>query len=266
MSFRTIEISDPRFECEGLRLVTVKSSNLGHRADISVYIPAGNIPSDVAVVILLHGVYGSHWAWSLKAGAHKTLQRMVEAGEIPPFILAMPSDGLWGDGSGYLCRGEVDYEAWITEDVPSAIRETVPKTTEKSPIFIAGLSMGGYGALRLGIKYPNIFQAASGHSSITRYEEMAAFVEEDIRLFAPAITEDHSVLETIKGRRDQLIPFRFDCGTEDPLLEGNRQLHQELTKLEVEHIYEEFPGGHEWTYWEKHLERTLRFFGEMNQR
>src|SRR5690242_3048882 len=103
VTFRTVEVSDPRFERDDLRLVTVKSAALGQRADVTVHATAAaRAAADVPLVILLHGVYGSHWAWTHSGGAHLTSGRLEAAGEMPPLVLAMPSDGLWGDGSAYL--------------------------------------------------------------------------------------------------------------------------------------------------------------------
>ena len=56
--------------------------------------------------------------------------------------------------------------------------------------------------------------------------------------------------------------MRFDCGTEDSLLEANRELHFCLQAAGVPHEYSEFPGGHTWDYWERHLEDSLRFFAK----
>lgn len=256
--FRTIEISDARFESLGLRSVTVKSASLGGRGDLTVWAPPeGGV---AGLVILLHGVYGSHWAWSMKGGAHQTAARMVVAGGIPPLALAMPSDGLWGDGSGYLRHGGRDFERWIVEEVPEAARLAVPALAARAPRFIAGLSMGGYGALRLACRYPGAFVAASGHSSITRFEQLASFVEEPLAGYGVG-DGDRSVLEAALANRDSLPALRFDCGTEDPLIGPNRELHRELDAAGIPHTYREYPGGHEWPYWEKHLEETLRFFG-----
>ena len=69
--FRRIEISEPQYESEGLRHVTVKSAALGRRADVTLWIP-DKTTGPVPLVILLHGVYGSHWAWAGKGGAHRT--------------------------------------------------------------------------------------------------------------------------------------------------------------------------------------------------
>jgi putative tributyrin esterase len=254
--FRTIQFSDPRFEHEGLRYVTVKTPNLRGRGDITFWSPEGVSDAEpLPLVILLHGVYGSHWAWSLRGGVHRTANRLIRAGQLPPLRLAMPSDGLWGDGSGYLPHNGHHFDNWIVDDVPTACPGAV------SDLFVAGLSMGGYGALRLGAMYPDRFRAVSGLSSITKLEQMAAFVEEPLTDYRQPDSAEESVLELMLRNRDQLPPIRFDCGTEDALLGANRTLHTGLTDAGIPHDYAEFSGGHEWPYWETHIEDTLLFFG-----
>lgn len=263
VEFRTFEISAPPFEADGLRFVTVKSAALQARADLTLHIPRDvEALSDVPLVILLHGVYGSHWAWALKGGAHRTAARLAAAGEIPPLVLAMPSDGLWGDGSGYLPHRGQDFERWIVHEVPVAAQRATSAVTERSPVFIAGLSMGGFGALRLAGKFPDRFAGASGHSSITEFAQMSRFVEERLGSYL-ALEEDQSVLRTLLTHRDRLPPLRFDCGTSDPLLAENRALHAALEAHGIPHGYEEFSGGHEWSYWEAHLADSLRFFAKV---
>ncbi len=257
--FRTIEISDPRFEAEGLRWVTVKSAALRQRADMTLFVPDLAAAADLPVVILLHGVYGSHWAWAFKAGAHRIARRLIQEGQIPPVALAMPSDGLWGDGSGYLKHPTQDYEKWIIEEVPAAVRQAVPAVSERSPWFISGLSMGGFGALRLGAKFPGKFRAIGAHSPITKFEQHSWFVEEKLELYH-CPPEDQSVIETMLSNRDRLPPCRFDCGTKDPLLQLSRDLSEQMKKAEIPHEYAEFPGGHEWPYWEARLPDMLLFF------
>lgn len=254
MSFRTIE-SSPRLP-QGLSFVTVKSAALGQRADLTLWSPPGTEPgAAMPLVILLHGVYGSHWAWALKGNAHLTAQRLIDSGTIPPMRLAMPSDGLWGDGSGYVAHATgQDFERWIVEEVPDAAGHV-----GGAPIFIAGLSMGGFGALRLAGKYPQRFAASAGHSSITEAQQFDALMTEN-RAGWSAAPQDRSVLAALTHAAASLPALRFDCGLDDPFLAANRSLHQSLAAAGIAHDYAEHPGGHDWPYWSRHLEDTLRFF------
>jgi len=258
--FHTTELSDPRFETDNLRFLTVKTPNLKGRGDICIFVPKGATATDLPLVVLLHGVYGSAWVWAMKAGAHHTAARMIANGEIAPCILVMPSDGLWGDGSGYLPHGGYHFEKWIVEDVIDAVRGNIPQAQSSEVTYISGLSMGGYGALRLAAAYPEVFRAVSGHSSITNLATLAPFVEEDSSVYQQTERYQENVIDLLLKNREHLPPIRFDCGREDDLLEANRTLHQQLTDAGVSHVYEEFDGGHEWTYWETHLVDTLRFF------
>jgi len=259
-SFRTVELSDPRFERDGLRLVTVKSPSLRRRADISIWRPELSQKDRCqALVILLHGVYGSHWSWVLKGGVHQIAAGLIARGEIPPMVLAMPSDGLWGDGSGYVPQTEADYERWIIDEVPAAARLAVEGLSPSTPLFLAGLSMGGFGALRIGAKYRKACAGMSGHSSVTRIRDLDDFIIES-RGGWSRDADDESVMGAMVGGRGTLPPFRFDCGTEDPLLSANRKLHRELETAGIFHRYDEFPGGHDWGYWNKHVADSLKFF------
>ncbi|MEM1107843.1 MAG: alpha/beta hydrolase-fold protein [Planctomycetota bacterium] len=261
--FRTIEVSDPPYESANLRTITVKTPNLVGRGDISVFVPKGaqEAGKPLPLVTLLHGVYGSHWVWSQKAGVHLNAQRLIDAGELPPMLIAMPSDGLMFDGSAYLPHNGKRFDAWIVDDVPDAVIEAGLPTSADSPRFIAGLSMGGYGALRLGAAHPERFAAFAGHSSITDFGQMKIFVEEDDSVYGQAGPE-RSVLKTLIANRDKLPPFRFDCGRSDELIEHNRELHRGLVAAGITHTYEEFAGGHEWSYWTEHVLTSLLFFAE----
>ena len=258
--FRTTELAPLPSEAGLLQAMTVKSPALAARADLTIYVPdQAKGLAEVPVVMLLHGVYGSHWCWSLKGEAHLTLQAMIDAGDCGPMILAMPSDGLWGDGSAYLRHGDQDFEKWIVEDVPQAVAEATGNPVG-APHFIAGLSMGGFGALRLGAKYPERFAGFAGHSSITDVAQMPLFVEEDVADYQKAPAMDQSVLKTILKDPASLRAFRFDCGVDDLLIEHNRALAKALEEAGVEFEYREFPGEHEWPYWVEHLRETLAFF------
>ncbi len=258
-TFHSLEVSDPGLEWAGLRMATVKSRHLKGRGDMTLHVPkAAQGCRDVPIVLLLHGIYGSHWGWALRGAAHETNERLSRGGTTPPFVLAMPSDGLWGDGSLYASHGGRDYARWIVEDVPAVVREVVPETSAVSQVFIAGLSMGGFAALRLGAAFPNVFAGMSGHSAVTDLAQLVGRVEEDLTALGIPSTEGN-LFRALRGA-PSLPPFRFDCGQSDGLIEANRILHRELSDAGVDHDYEEFPGTHDWDYWRQRLEGTLRFF------
>lgn len=258
--YSKIEWSDPRFEPDHLRFLTFQSPALGGRGDVALFIPEGENLQSLPLVVLMHGVYCSHWSWAMKGGAHLTAADMIAAGEIPPMVIAMPSDGLWAEGSCYLPHEEANYESWIVDDVVGCVRQELSLLTDASPVFIAGLSMGGYGALRLGAKYPGRFSGISAHSSVTRMHDIERLVAHRPLPFRLEHPEEWDILYWMRHKREELPKIRFDCGLDDALLEGNRNLHRELDALGVKHVYEEFPGGHKWPYWAEHLRDTLAFF------
>ena len=260
--FRTVRISDPRFESDHLRFITVKSEHLKGRGNICVFVPPNIDVDDLPIVILLHGVYGSALSWSQQAGAHRTAHQLIKAGQIAPMIIAMPSDGLWGDGSAYLPHATKNFEKWISEDVPDVIRMHIPQAANSTTLFISGLSMGGFGSLTIGAKHPDKFKAIAAHSAITSLKQMGLFVEEPISAFRQKNPIHEEVFLTLQAHQSTLPPLRFDCGKEDLLIAPNRLLHEQLLAHTIPHLYEEFEGAHEWSYWEAHLKDSLLFFNQ----
>ncbi len=262
--FRTTKISNPKFELGGIRHLTCKSPSLHKRVDTSVFIPdEARSKSDVPVIVLLHGVYGSHFSWNMGAGAYQTLQHMIREEKIGSFILVTPSDGLWGDGSGYVDHGVENYQAWIGEELPQLIEQEIDEVSLKSRFYIGGLSMGGWGAFWIGLQYDR-YKAISAHSAITHIDEMTQFVEEDWSLWQElnGITS----IDALIAIKTELPPIRFDCGTSDMLINGNRDLHLYLTKQNIDHQYEELEGSHEWPYWERNVHKSFEFFNKIELR
>jgi len=176
-------------------------------------------------------------------------------------LLVAPSDGLYGEGSGYLAHSDRDFETWIMRDVLDVVRE-LPGTADDSELFVTGLSMGGYGALRLGAKYPDTFSGISAHSPITSIEELQKVIS--FPFPSQGINAGEAdILEWVKSHREHLPPIRFDCGISDSLLLCARSLHESLTASLVPHRFYEFAGGHNWDYWRQHFEDSLLFFEEI---
>jgi S-formylglutathione hydrolase FrmB len=215
-------------------------------------------------VILLHGVYGSHRVWTQLGGAHIVYDKLRKQG-LNEFVIVMPSDGGHKEGSGYLPLQDANYEKWIVEDVITTIQTHMPQCSINSKVYISGLSMGGYGALRLGAKYPHLFAGISAHSSITKLDDFTHFVDEDTlqSLHQHRDKYEADVYKGITANQDLLPPFRFDCGKSDVLYESNIALVNKLQSLGISYQFDTFRGEHEWGYWHKHLEDTLQFFASI---
>ncbi len=192
--------------------------------------------------------------WALNGGAHRILARLVADGRVRPMVLAMPSDGMWGMGSGYIPRGSEDAEAWVRDEVP-AIARLLHDGAGDAGVCIGGLSMGGWGALRLAAKHPQRYVAAAGTSTVTTIARLTEVTGDPY----PVAAGEETLAEMLR-RAPAHVPMRLDCGTSDDLIEENRSLHRELTDAGIEHTYEEFDGAHEWNYWSARLPAMLEFF------
>lgn len=262
--FPTLEVSDAALAPPGFTFCTVRSPALGRRADV-VFYNADCASADVPVIILLHGVYGSAWSWALQGGAHRVYERLRAAGAIGDFALVMPSDGLAGDGSGYLNRAAGRFDDWIAGEVVALARSGIAQMSDASRVFIAGLSMGGYGALRLAALHPGTFAAASAHSPICEAADFRYFTSEDpfADTVDPAIPA--SLAELIAAPGKAVPPIRFDCGDADVLRPSVERLSGRLAQAGVAHRYERMSGGHDWNYWSNAFARTLVFFDEFGR-
>jgi len=249
----------------GVRLLTFYSPALRRRGDVTMYLPPGARDRPLPLLILMHGVYGSHWNWWVLGDLPRTVNEMLAAGEIGELAVAMPSDGLWGDGSGYVLHKDMDAESWIMSDVPACVQQLFPHVRCET-MYLAGLSMGGYGALRLGAKFAGRVAGISAHSAVTNLRDLSLHVREPLGDYLAAGKRDTDVLRWMRCNRGHLPPIRFDCGTEDSLLVSNRALHEALLQSKIPHEYEEHPGGHDWAYWKHHVRSTLRFVSDQERR
>jgi enterochelin esterase-like enzyme len=254
----------PAVDGHGTRMMTVYSPALGRRADITLCVPEAGAADRLPLLILLHGVHGSHWNWWALGGLAENLRDLRAERDSYRFVIAMPSDGHWGAGTAYVPHRSFNAEEWIMEDVPQAVKSVLPNV-DTTRLYLAGLSMGGYGTIRLGMKYADRVAGVSAHSSVTFIEQLQDFVQEPIREYLWSGAENVNIMHWARLSRGQIPPLRFDCGKEDSLLPGNRALHEALIKSGIEHVYEEFEGGHTWDYWRTNLLRTLRFMSTIER-
>jgi len=206
-------------------VVTVEFSSraLDRVSTYTAFVPQMEQPP-FAVLYQLHGMSDDHRAWLYKSN----LLRIVEG---LPLVVVMPSgeNSYWVDA----------WEKLVVEDVAAHVSRTFRVRNERAAI--GGLSMGGYGAIRLGLKYPDRFASIFAHSS--RLPESGD--DYDVEFLAAKI--DHKKVPALA----------FDCGVDDHLIEDSRRFHARLDALGVAHQYREHPGAHTWDYWNEHVREAV---------
>ncbi|MCG5053072.1 MAG: alpha/beta fold hydrolase [Myxococcales bacterium] len=241
----------------GLRFVSVETTALGGRGQACFFVPDAERP--LPLVILLHGAYGSCWDWATRGGVHVAAARAMGRGALPPMVLAMPGDGGAGASTGYFRQEHADFEAWVMDELESLCAFICPQVrgTER---FIAGYSMGGFGALRLAAKYEGHWNAVAAHSSVTALSDLPPFLDAASCAPMPLDPRDADVWPWLEAAGPRLPPLRFDCGRDDPLLAANRALSDKLRVTRIPHTFEVHPGGHDFDYWSERIPDTLSFF------
>lgn len=215
------------------------------------------------VLYLLHGLSDDHTIWLRRT----RLEMYVSAA---PLIVVMPDGyrGFYTDNEQGPAFGR-----YIGEELIDTVDRYFPTIRKREGRAIGGLSMGGYGALRTALTYPEKFASANSHSGAVMMgsrswdlKEHRLPVGEMQRVFGkePAGTR-HDLLHLAREvQRKRKLPKLFlDCGTEDFLLEDNREFHTRLKSLRVPHAYTEHPGAHNWDYWDLHIRDALAFHADV---
>jgi S-formylglutathione hydrolase FrmB len=125
--------------------------------------------------------------------------------------------------------------------------------------------MGGFGAVKLGLKHPRLFASVHSHSGVFGLlrdpAESKRLSPEFTRIFGKDPKDGPEDPYHLAGAADpkRLSSLRLDCGDEDPFLEQNRAFHEHLRTLDIPHEYHEPPGSHSWGYWDQQVRQALDF-------
>jgi putative tributyrin esterase len=218
--------------------------------------------SDFGVLWLLHGLSDDHTIWLRRTS--------IESYAAPKGLaVVMPAAGrsFYQD-----MAGGARYWTFLTEELPALCRRWFPLSPAREDNFVAGLSMGGYGALRMGLARPDRYAAVASLSGALDLSRRLRDVGKEgsrisrtewIDIFGPALSaEDTDADLWSLARRvassSGLKPAIFlTCGTDDELLKDSRDFREHLESVHYACTYEEHPGAHEWGYWDRHIQRVL---------
>ena len=252
--------------------VRFESRLVGRALPYNVVLPAGykrreSRPTRYPVLYLLHGLTGHYDNWVEKT-------KLVEYAARYDLIVVTPegNDGWYTDSAGAPADRYESY--FIQELIPDVGRRyrTLPGREGRA---VAGLSMGGYGALKFGVKYPDKFALAASMSGVvgaaswrTPDELPRGLIRESIlqtlgSADSPVKAQNDlfKLVGELSPERAKGLPFLYlDCGTEDGLrlLPTNLALADLLVARKIPHEYRQLPGEHDWAYWDRQVQEVLR--------
>ncbi|MGH4038831.1 MAG: alpha/beta hydrolase [Sphaerochaeta sp.] len=246
------------------RLVTFKAIIPGDELDFQKQLYSNEFKRDVKTLYLLHGSEGDCSDYLYKTNILQLATQMNLA-------VIMPS----GENSWYVNKEQdtARFKTFIGTELVDYVQSTFSLSTKKEDNFIGGHSMGGYGALCIGLTYPERFSKIFGMSP--------ALVINDITSKGTLRTNEelkgfHYIFDSLDGLRDtnknpeNLIQSNMlyaipqpkvfiCCGKDDFLIEMNRDFEKVLKKSDIDYIYKETEGIHDWNYWSKWLEPSLKW-------
>lgn len=245
-----------------------KSSLLGKAVAMNIILPQQNWqPGEklemkrFPAVYLLHGLSDDFSAWS----RYSSIERYANAYNI---AVVMPDAGrsFYTDAvNGF------KYWTFISEELPALVQSMFPVSCRREENFAAGLSMGGYGALKLGLRCPEKFAAVAALSAVVDIQnrwkaaESASWAPELVNIFGSPemVAPSGNDLWTLaqQSQPGTLPRILSICGSEDFMIEDNRRFNTRMHSLKhIEFHSYEFPGTHNWEFWDRHIRHALEFF------
>jgi putative tributyrin esterase len=235
--------------------VTFHSVSLDRDMPYRVVLPV-NIPGNkkLPVLYLLHGGGGGYRDWS----NYSNVAQFAERG----LILVMPE----GNSSYYVNaaeRPEDRYEDYVTRDLVADVENKFPAATGRANRAIAGISMGGFGAIVLSLKHPELFAFAGGLSSAIDVPSRPFSIKrvgqyrQHRAIFGPwgsQIRHDNDPYILARSVDSVATPYLFlACGEQEGLLPANKRFAAILKTRDFHYEFQSGPGGHDWNQWDRRL-------------
>ncbi len=206
---------------------------------------------------LLHGLSDDHTIWMRRTSIERYAQKYG-------ICVVMP----FGGRSFYTdMKHGGKYYTYIAKELPRLMQEFFNISPKREDNFIAGLSMGGYGAIKVALKECDSFCAAAGISSVADIKEATQLFPDALRLaFGDELlvpeSEDLFVLAQEQNENPMKPRIYMGVGTEDFLYEGNRKLKEKFESLDYDYTYKESEGTHSWEFWDEYIQYVLKWMFE----
>ncbi len=250
----------------------LSSKLMGREMPYRVVLPAGYTDAKAAgrhpVIYLLHGLTGHFSNWTDRT-------KIEEYALTSDFIIVTP-EGNNGWYTDSISTPADKYESYIIQELIPEIEKKYRTLADREHRVLAGLSMGGYGSLKFGLKYPSMFwlvgsfsgalgaptyPIAPGVSGNTFQGIVASSLSS---AYGPADSETRktndifALVRSLTPEKIKSMPFMYvSCGTEDFVFSDSRNFNSLLLEKKVPHEYREHPGMHDWVFWDDQIREFL---------
>jgi len=234
--------------------LSVASDTLGRDIDVNVITPErGNGPTKV--LYLFHGLGGDHSSWTRRASTERYAKAYQDLTIVMPGVArSWYTDEYCGH----------KYYTFVTEELPQMIERMFNVSTKREDTFVAGLSMGGYGAVKVGLANPEKYSkiaTMSGTVDIKKRTELWPN-DEFARVFGPdgptGINDTMALLDQCASSPYRPAIYQC-CGTEDRLYVLNVGFREKALALGYDLTYSEEPETHNWGYWDRQIQVVLEW-------
>ena len=212
---------------------------------------------------LLHGLSDDDSIWYRRTSVERYAEQYNLLIIMPDGGRSFYTDAVVGD----------NYWTFISEELPDIVENIFNLRPARENTFAAGLSMGGYGALKLGLRCPDKFAAVAGLSSVTdikcrfRAETSKSWRPELYRIFggisqlAPRGNDLFDLAQKAVDSGKQLPKILSICGKNDFMIRDNRKFNKLMQQINYPDFHSfERPGSHTWEFWDEHIQDALKFF------
>ncbi len=242
------------------------SETLGVSSSMNVILPQqtstqvgmkGNVRQGPHPVLwLLHGWSDDHTIWCRRTSIERYVAPLGLAVVMPAVNLSYYAD----------MHAGLKYWTYISEELPAIARDFFPISDKRKDNYVAGLSMGGYGAFKLALNHPDRYAAAASLSGAlapdpTQHKrgDHMQWIFGNLKKFKGSDNDLLAIASKLKKKKKKQTALFACCGTEDFLYDQNQNFKSHAADIGLDLTYEEGPGTHDWEFWDQWIQRVLEW-------
>lgn len=232
-----------------------KSASLGKESVIHVIVPNSPVQHPLKVLYLLHGLSDDASCWSRYTSLEFFLKNETTVVVMPDGGRSFYADTAYGER----------YFTYVSQELPEWIQFLFPVSAQQQDTFIAGLSMGGYGALKTAFTFPERYGGVAAFSAVCDVRKRCQELTPPLAATLGP-NPDWAALDLFAlAKKSESAPKKPKiyqwCGTSDFLYQENKEFQKYMESLDFDYHFFESEGDHMWRYWNEQIAKAMEYFG-----